>query len=194
MSQNAWRRHPRLWVPAAVFLVVMLGFLATYRLVLAEEAELGRGMLERREAELTRVRNSRAELENVWERAKGTEEGLANFYAERLATEAQMLTTVIAKVKEMAAQAGLDPAAINYEKDAIGRQDLVQRTLIFGVEGTYPQLRRLINFLELSESFLILEEISLRSADDAGGRLGIDLKISTLFAEDIPARDAENQE
>lgn len=185
MIQSAWRRYFRLWLPAAVFLVVNLGFLAGYRLVLAEEAELGRGLLDRRETELARVRDLRAELEELWQRAEATEKGLASFYAERLATEERMLTTVIAKVKELAGQAGLgQPAVISYEKDAIERHDLVQRTIVFGVEGTYKQLRKLINFLELSESFLILEEVALRSAEGAGGRLGIDLRISVLFAEE----------
>lgn len=183
MSQSAWRRHYKLWLPAAVFLLVNLGFLAGYRLVLAEEAELGRGLLERRETELTELRGLREELEALWQGAKVTEEGLTSFYARRLATEERMLTTVIAKVKRLAGQAGLDPNVISYEKDSLERQSLVQRTLVFGVEGTYPQLRQLINFLELSKSFLILEEVSLRSADDAGGRLGIDLRISTLFAQ-----------
>jgi len=194
MTQSAWRRHSRLWVPAAAFLLVNLGFLAGYRLALAEEAELGRSLLDRRETELARMRDLRGELEALWQRAKITEEGLASFYAERLATEERMLTTVIAKVKGLAGQAGLKPAVISYEKDAIERQNLVQRTLVFGVEGTYKQLRQLINFLELSESFLILEEVALRSAEGAGGRLGIDLRISVLFAEGPLAQVIEEEE
>jgi hypothetical protein len=183
MSLSTWRRHPRLWVPAAVFLLVNFGFLAAYRLVLAEEAELGRGLLERRKAQLTRLQAESDDLELMWEQATATEKGLAAFYSEKLATEERMLTTVIANVKDLAARAGLEPANISYEKAAIEPQDLVQRTIVFGVDGTYPQLRQLINFLELSESFLILEEVSLRGAEDVGGMLGIELKISTMFAE-----------
>jgi uncharacterized protein YfcZ (UPF0381/DUF406 family) len=150
MSLLAWRRHPKLWVPAAVFFFVNLGFLAAYRLVLAEEAELGRGLLERRESELARMEDVRKELELVQAEARATEEGLQVFYAERLATEERMLTTVIAKVKQLASQAGLEPAAIRYDKEDIKRQNLIQRALTFRVEGTYDQLRQLINFLELS--------------------------------------------
>ena len=183
MSLSAWRRHPRLWVPAAVFLLVNLGFLAAYRLALAEDAELGRGLLDRRGAELQRTQELRQALEVAWEDARAAEDGLADFYSDRLATEERMLTTVIAKVKGLAAQAGLEPAAINYDKDEIQLQDLIQRTIVFGVDGTYGQLRQFINFLELSKSFLILEEVSLGSRDEESGVLGIDLTISTMFAE-----------
>ena len=105
-----------------------------------------------------------------------------------------MLTTVIATVKDLAAKAGLEPADISYGKEPIERQDLVLRTIVFRVEGTYGQLRQLINFLEISETFLILEEVSLASRADAVGRLGIDLQISTLFAEPAAAAAAGAQE
>ena len=191
MSLSAWRRHPKLWVPAAVFLLVNLGFLAAYRLVLADEAELGRGLLDRRQAELQRTQELRQALELLWDDASAAEDGLTSFYSDRLATEEQMLTTVIAKVKRLASQAGLEPAAINYDKDDIQLQDLVQRTIVFGVDGTYSQLRQFINFLELSKTFLILEEISLGSRDDESGVLGIDLTISTMFAERVLVEESQ---
>lgn len=192
MNLAAWRRHPRLWVPAAVFLLVNFGFLVAFRLVLAEEAEIGRGLLQRRDAELVEKRELRQALEVAWEDSRAAEEGLRGFYAERLATEERMLTTVIAKVKRLASQAGLEPAAINYEKEPIERQDLVQRTIIFGVDGTYGQLRQLVNFLELSKSFLVLEEVSLDNVNEVTGTLGIDLTISTMFAErSLTARSGE---
>lgn len=182
MRPSAWRRFPRLWVPAAVVCVLNLGFLTAYRLVLAEEAELGLGLLDRRVEELEDVTRLRQQLEELAAAARATEDGLADFYDKRLSTEEMMLTKIIAEVKTLAKRAGLVPAAIAYEVDSIERQNLIQRGLVFGVEGTYPQLRRLVNFLELSESFLTLDEISLRGSDQVDGPLAINLKISTLFA------------
>ena len=191
MSLDAWRRYPRLWVPAAVFLLVNVAFLAGYRLVLADDAELGRGILERRESELARVRELREGLDRAWEETQSTQVDLDSFYTQRLATEEQMLTAVIANVKDLAARAGLVPAAIGYDKETIERQDLVQRNLDFRVEGSYDQLRQLINFLELSDSFLVLEEVRLGTAGDDSGRLGIDLRISALFADEAALSDEE---
>lgn len=184
MKRDVWRRYPKLWLPAAVFLLVNLGFLAAYRLVLAEDAELGRGLLARREAELVRLGELRESLEEAWAETQATQSGLAAFYADRLATEERMLTTVIAKVKELAARAGLDPRVIQYDKETFERQGLVMRGFDFRVEGNYQQLRRLINFLELSDSFLILEEIGLAAVGEGGQTLAIDLRISTLFADE----------
>ncbi|MDH3253649.1 MAG: hypothetical protein OEM62_01560 [Acidobacteriota bacterium] len=182
MTRSAWRRFPKLWVPAAVVCVLNLGLLTAYRLVLAEEAELGLGLLDRRVEELEEVTQLRQQLEGLRATARVTEEGLTEFYRDRLSTEELMLTKIIAEVKSLARRAGLVPAAISYEKDSIERQNLVQRGLVFGVDGTYAQLRRLVNFLELSESFLTLDEVSLRGGDQVDGALAINLEISTLFA------------
>ena len=63
------------------------------------------------------------------------------------------------------------------------RSNLIKRTITFGVDGDYRQLRKFINFLELSHSFLILEEIGLRGDEQPTPTLRISLRLSTLFAE-----------
>ena len=50
----------------------------------------------------------------------------------------------------------------------------------FGVRGSYVALRRLINLLELSDSFLMLEEINLSGRGSE--ELQITLRLSTLFS------------
>ena len=193
MSRSAWRRFPKLWVPTALVCVLNLGFLTAYRLVLAEEAELGLGLLDRRTEELEEAMRLRQQLARLDAAARTTEEGLTGFYQDRLSTEELMLTEIIAEVKALAKKAGLVPAAIGYEKDSIDRQDLIQRAFVFKVEGTYPQLRRLVNFLELSESFLTLDEVSLRGSDQVDGPLGIDLRISALFAAESVATEGRER-
>jgi Tfp pilus assembly protein PilO len=173
----------RIWVPGAALCVLGLGLLGGYRLVLAEEAELGRGLLARRAAELEELEATAARLERVVESARETEEGLDRFYDEHLSTREQMLTTVLAEVKDLAEQAGLMPAAIRYDNDSLARQNLEQQSLDFRVTGTYEQLRTLINFIELSDSFLVLEQVSLFGNDEQNvGRVAITLRVSALFA------------
>ena len=178
-----WRRSVRIWLPGALLCVLGLGLLGAYRLVLAEEAELGRGLLSRRVAELEEIRLEELHLQNLLDAARTTKDGLAHFYDGRLSTEQQMLTKVIAEVKRLAEQAGLEPAAIGYDKDTLERQDMVQQSLDFRVIGTYAQLRTLVNFIELSETFLVLERISLRGIDEQNvGQLAINLRITALFS------------
>ena len=71
-----------------------------------------------------------------------------------------------------------------------------RRTITFSVDGSYAQLRQLINFIELSDSFLILDEVSLRGNDVEGTPLRISLKLSTLFTVNsaAPAREPPNLE
>ena len=186
-AANKWRRGLWLWLPALAFFLLNLGLLAFHQMVLAEEAEMGRSVITRRQEALANWQEQRRTLEGQMAGIGTAQDGLRVFYGQRLATEEANLTKVIAEVKSLAAQAGLIPDAIRYEKESMEEDELIRRTLSFPVEGTYEQLRRLINFLELSESFLILEQIGLQGTEEnTGGLLRINLEIATLFAAPSP--------
>ena len=195
MTLAAWKRSPALWVPPAVFLVVMAGLLAIFALKFADEVEVARTRLERRTEELEAVRARRVRAESVVDQVKASEDGLADFYGRRLASESQALTRVIAEIKDLCSRAGIAPSALSYERDEVEGQDLFRRTIVFSVNGTYAQLRQLVNFIELSDTFLILDQISLQGDDIEGTPLRINLKLSTLFtrgASNIPTEDLES--
>ena len=63
-----------------------------------------------------------------------------------------------------------------------------RRTITFSVDGSYAQLRQLINFLELSDTFFILDQIALRGNEVEGTPLRISLSLSTLFTSNLAAR------
>ena len=88
---------------------------------------------------------------------------------------------IIAEIKDLCDRAGIPPTSLNYERQALDGQDVSRRTITFAVIGSYAQLRQLINFLELSDSFLILDQIALRGDDIEGTPLRINLSLSTLF-------------
>ena len=98
---------------------------------------------------------------------------------------------MIREVWELTSTVGLQPSSINYPEDPIVEYGLVKRTFSFTVRGNYAQLRRLINLLELTDSFLTLEEVQLAGrGSDAQLRIG--LRLSTLFVDDGRAEpDAE---
>jgi hypothetical protein len=112
----------------------------------------------------------------------GTRQAVASFYQDRLSTESARLTRIIAEVKELASRAGLSPSQITYPSEPLEDYGLRRRGFVFQVDGTYADLRKLVNLLELSDSFLTLEKVDLSGAD--GGRLRIQLRLSTLFAAD----------
>ena len=79
-----------------------------------------------------------------------------------------------AEVKDLAKRAGLAPRSITYPEEQIQQYGLIKRSFIFSVEGTYADLRTFINLLELSDSFLTLEDASLaeEGRHEGGNRSG----------------------
>lgn len=175
------------WVPALVFLAANLALLSTYRLVYADRVEARRAALEEREADLAELQERSQELSEFVSTARGSRERLRDLYRERLATERDRFTAVTAEIRELARRAGLEPSAMSYPTQEIGEYGLVERRFTFSVEGTYEELRRFVNFLELTSSFVALEQVSL--SGEEGARLGIRLSLSTLFVEDARARE-----
>lgn len=185
-AADLWRRRAVLWAPALAFFLLAAGALGLYRARYAGEAELSERALQRSRGALAGLTAQRRSLERDLERIRANREALVAFYDDRLATESERLTRAIAEVKDLAQRCGLRPGSIGYPDERLEGFGLRQRAFVFGVEGTYNDLRRLINLLELSESFLTLEQVSLVEGG-GGGRLRIDLRLSTLFA----AEDAE---
>ena len=63
-------------------------------------------------------------------------------------------------------------------------------TINFAVQGNYQQVRRLINLLELSQQFVIIDQITLASSEN--DRLTLNLQLKTLFRDTTttPGRDS----
>jgi hypothetical protein len=114
----------------------------------------------------------------------------------RFSTRSERLTNISAEVERLARQAGLDPRSLTSPELDVAELGLTKRSFIFSVNGTYVELRRFINLLELSPSFLTLEEVKLSGGGEGGEELQISLRLSTLFvrppgsADLAPARRA----
>ena len=62
---------------------------------------------------------------------------------------------------------------------------LTRRSIVFSANGSYQALRRLINFIELSDQFMILEEVRLSEIGQQGVDVRVDFKVSTLFTGEV---------
>jgi Tfp pilus assembly protein PilO len=197
MTLRGWRQELRLWLPALVLLVVNLGAFGVYRVFLAGDARARERRVAQARTDYSRLVARRERAESLAAQAGRNERRLERLYKSRFQTEEQRITQVIAEVKDLARRAGLDPPRISYPDQPIENFGLIKRSIVFGVDGTYLALRRFINFLELSESFVTLEEI--RPSDSFDGRaskLSISLRVSTLFlADDVdPAALARSKD
>jgi Tfp pilus assembly protein PilO len=182
-----WWERRWVWLPAALFVLVGVALLLGYQLAFAGRLGLQAGALESRRRELEEVTARRRETEALVQRARSTRAAIDELYDERLGSEAARLTAVMLEVKHLAQQAGLSGIeAINYGDEAVTEMPLVKKSITFGAGGSYEQLRAFINLLELSPSFMSLDEIRV-AGDAPGGRLRLQVRLSTMFLdEDAP--------
>lgn len=186
-----WRLRLWVWVPALLFFLANATAYVVYRFGFADRVESLEARLEEKKTELAPLAARRTHLERLIQRSRRNELEIRRLYDERFSTRSQRLIPITAEVKQLARSAGLNPAALSYPQQPIEEYGLVKRSFSFSVDGTYLELRKFINLLELSDSFLTLEEVTL---DGEGGEQGPDLRIrlhlSTLFASEAGSEES----
>lgn len=187
-----WRLRLWVWVPALLFFLANATAYVVYRFGFADRVESLEARLEATKTELAPLAAQRAHLERLIQRSQRNETEIRSLYDERFSTRSQRLILVTAEVKKLARSAGLNPLAITYPEQPIEEYGLVKRSFSFSVDGTYLELRKLINLLELSDSFLTLEEVTLDGeAGEQGPELRIRLHLSTLFASEAGSEESD---
>jgi Tfp pilus assembly protein PilO len=180
-----WQENWRGWAAPLALVALALASLVLYQLRYSGRVAALDSRLEETRARLASLEARRAKLEQAAARAAANRQALAGLYDGPLGPERERLTRIIAEVKQLAARAGMRPDAISYPLEEIKDYNLVKKSVAFSVGGSYAGLRQLINFLELTSSFLTLEQVSLSEASGSGD-LAIRLQISTLFADERP--------
>ena len=179
----SWRLHfggrrALYWAPALVLLAANIGWLFLFgsgsRL---RAADLGR-RLEAARRDNTALSARLASREQLWIAATENRSRLETLYTERFATERARFTEMVRELKGLAQSVGLEPSAISYPEEQLEEFGLVRRSFVFGVNGSYDALRNLLNLIELSQSFLVIEQIDV---SDASQGLSVQLRLSTLF-------------
>jgi Tfp pilus assembly protein PilO len=178
--RSMWRRRLLLWLPALVFFLANLVTLAVYPVRFAGRVEVTADEVEQAQAALDELVEQRRDLEAQQQAIVRTRLAVDELYTERLAAESERLTRIIAEVKDLASRSGLTPPSVSYPTEPLEEYGLRRRGFAFAVEGSYADLRKFVNLLELSDTFLTLEEVAL--SDSGGGGLRIQLRVSTLFA------------
>lgn len=178
---SIWRRRWVRWVPALVLAALNLGLLGFYFAYLAGSAGPRATRISRLTEEVARLTERQGALDVTLQRAETNRRRVGEMYAARLGSEAERLTKVISEVRKLARQAGIEPRAVGYPKESLAEFGLVRQSMVFNVTGSYMALRQFVNLLELSEEFLILEEVRVVDAGSGGQNVRLDLRVSTLF-------------
>lgn len=188
---EVWHSRLRVWVPPLVFLVLNLVFLSAYRMVYQGRQILLENRIEQAESGLGTLDRRAAGLREQLERAVRTHDRIDQLNSEILGLESERLTRVISEVQGLEADVGLEPRATSYPEDRLEDFGLVRKAVVFGVEGSYVQLRKFIHRLELSDSFLILEEVGLSNTGGSDKRLRINLRLATYFVDPRALEEAK---
>lgn len=184
-QSEIWRQRLWIWLPALLFFLANAAAFTVYRLGYAGQVQSLEASLEEVDEQLAPQNQKSRVLEQRLQRARATEVAVRKLYDEVFATRAERLTKVTAEVRSLARKAGLNPRTISYPQREIEDYGLVKRSFVFPVEGTYEELRQFLNMLELTDSFLTLEAITLsEEGGDEGPELRMNLTLSTLFAEE----------
>lgn len=173
-------RQWKLWAPPLLLTVVNLGVLVTYRAVFAGSVGELRGEVDVEQRRVAALADRRGELAELVLSARRSRAGIERLYTSSLGPESERLTDWIREVKELAEQSGLSPSAINYPSEDFVDYGLHRRSFEFLVGGSYASLRQFVNLLELTDSFIVLEGVTLNESEP---ELRISLRLSTLFSE-----------
>ena len=180
-----WREKRTLLITLALLLAANTLFFFTYRVQYENRLEALQERMKTAEASLASAQNARVAAERRHGSYQKIQRDVQEIYTRRWATQDERLAPLISEVKRLTVASQLVPNSISFtqreEKLAKGDAGATVVDLAFSVTGNYQQVRRLINALELSDQFVIIDGISISSAADAS--LTLNLKVKTLFRD-----------
>ena len=188
-----WRERRVLLIVLALLLAVNTGFFFTYRVQYQHRLDDLDRRLEAAEAQLAQARAERVRAERTFQAYQQIQQDVQRVLDQHWSTQEERLTAMIAEVKRLAEASDLIPQtygftrAVAESESAAGRRrregiGVTEVRVTFDVTGTYQQARRLINLLELSRQFVIIEQINLAARE--GQALTLALRLKTLFRDD----------
>jgi hypothetical protein len=203
-----WREKRVLLIVLGLLLLANTIFFFTYRVQYVSRLEDLDARQQQTTGQLEQARLARVTAQQQLAAYKKVQSDLQVLYNERWSTALMRLTALIDEVRRLAAASHLEPPSYQFStgesknatssttntKGSIGTTTV---DISFTVQGTYEQVRRLINLLELSDQFVIIDGISLNSSGSGsaeesarnGGTdktLTLSIRLKTLF------RDARN--
>jgi Tfp pilus assembly protein PilO len=189
-----WRERRILLLILAVLLIGNVVFFLTYRVQYQSRLDALDERLDQAEAQLEKTRRLRADAEAKLQAYKKVERDVVRVFDEHWSTRPRRLTLLIAEVKRLADASNAIPKAYSFAKKdevkpvagmargrniALGANEV---SINFSVDASYDQIRRMINLLELSQQFVIIEGIALTAGEE--NHLNLTLQLKTLFRDE----------
>lgn len=183
-----WGEKKKLLIPIGVFLLVNIFFFLTYRVRYAERVKDLHGRLDTAKESLQHARADHKARQADLTGYKDVLKSIDTIYNTWWSTPDQRLTRLIGEVRALIARSDLkEPPSTTFEASAAQKKDFSTSTvgISFAVVGTYSNVRKLINLLELSKQFLIVDKVSLNNGGEVGSQTPLQLSIhlKTIFSD-----------
>ena len=195
-----WKEKRTLLLLLGVLLFGNLAFFFTYRVQYQSRLDALDERQAQAQTQLEQARIQRIKSERTYQAYRKVEKDVQQVFDTEWSTKEERLTKMIAEVKHLAVASGLEPASYAFDRASSSEATAAERRhgplgaeevgVSFGVQGTYDQVRRLINLLELSRQFVIVDRIGLTEAPES--KLGLSLHIKTLFRDDASSANVAN--
>jgi Tfp pilus assembly protein PilO len=181
-----WREKRILLIVLGVVLLANLLFFLTYRVRYQQRLEDLDGRKVQVQAQLDQAIAHRNSIQAQLGAYARVRREIQAVYDERWSTQKERLAAIIVETERLAAASELHPRSYSFAKEAQKDKDAAQTAtavhISFTVQGTYQQVRRLINLIELSDQFMIIDQLGLASAaDENSGIINLTIQIKTLF-------------
>jgi hypothetical protein len=187
-----WREKRVLLIILGVLLLANAAFFFTYRVQYENRLQDLNSRLDASEARLQHARAARIAAQQQIDLYRKTQNDIQTLYNERWSTEAERFTALVSEIKKVTAACQLVPKSLAFSeaidaptsgtRAASGTGTAVVH-IGFSVQGTYQQARRLINLLELSDQFVIIDAISLGGGGANDQNLTLNLRLKTIFRD-----------
>jgi len=184
-----WRERK---IPLAVMAVLLLGnilFFFTYRLDYQSRLNDMDARMETAQRQLADAQRARTAAEQQLAGYAKVRHDLDVLYNERWSTQARRFTQLFQEVKKLATASHFYPRSYAFSRTetVINKNDPANEGnttvgLSFTVQGSYEQVRQLINLLELSNQFVIIDSIGLGGAGDPKN-LTLSIHLKTMFRD-----------
>ncbi len=181
-----WREKRSLLIVLGVLLAINVAFFLTYRVRYQQRIQALDVTLDQANAALEAARSRKAAAEQTLTGYKSTTADIQRIYNEVWSTPQRRLTSMILEIRDLENRSRMVPRSTSFtqqvEKKEFGTRAM---TMNFMVRGTYAQVRQFINLLELSQNFVVIDQIMLADPTDETQLLNLNIQIKTLFHEPL---------
>lgn len=178
-----------------VLLVANLAVFFTYRVRQQERIDSLRSRRAQLEDELRRTTEQRDRTRQQIAAVAQLERELDTIFNQTWGEPDERLTPLLRELNTLASRSGLQPPSRAYSNEQTTREgEATAMTISFNVRGSYEQLRRMINLIESSEQYVVIDSLSLSGDAQSGDQLQISLQLRTLFREEPLQRRRPGQQ